>query len=299
MPFTLHSYPRAVSWAFGLVGVTVFIFLIYAWMVQARQDLTCEANLNPKDKWNGYQQIELKRQHPTEPVFEGEYFFVSKDDNKRSVSLVTITRSEGRNYGASNLHLKTVWDNLFSGLRPDPQRLDLINLSSLHQYFPLDSAHFNFTIKAEPNLGTHIVRIVNRVPGFVLPCNHMKVTQDSSGITHVAFDLDRSPLVQYFVVMLCLGLVIPLVPIMRIRDPETLAVTGASYFFSAFSLRGIVSEQMKTFPTLFDCWILTSCMLMMFSLLWTATRLKPRGEGIREPPLKKPNDKKGESRTRP
>jgi len=62
------------------------------------------------------------------------------------------------------------------------------------------------------------------------------------------------------------------VPIVRIKETAALAAAVASYFFSAFSLRTMIGDQIKTFPTLFDCWILTVCMGMVVSLLWIITR---------------------------
>jgi len=227
----------------------------------------------PED-WNGYIQISLKRQHPTEPYFDGELWFVYADEAKKAVSSLTIKRSGARGYGDLQSMIETAWDGVFHGLRPKAGSVpfDIIAASGLHQYFPFDSAIFDFTLDVVPLGPRRVFMVRNSVPGFILPCDRLQVSPDPKGGIHVSFALRRSPLIQLFVLVLSLALLVFLVLIIRIKDTGVLPAAVASYFFSAFSLRTIVGDQIKTFPTFFDCWILTVCMAMIVSLLWIVHR---------------------------
>lgn len=159
-----------------------------------------------------------------------------------------------------------MWDDtFFHALRPraDNVPFAVVSRSGLHQYFPFDSATFDFTLSAVPRFDQRRLLIINRVPGFVLPCDQLSFSQNTKGDLHVSFALW---LIQLFVIVLSLALVVFIAPIVRIKETGALAAAVASYFFSAFSLRTIIGDQIKTFPTLFDCWILTVCMGMLVSL---------------------------------
>jgi len=226
------------------------------------------------EDYSGYIQISLKRQHPTEPYFEGELWFVYADEAKKAVSAVTVTRSGARGYGDSRRIIETVWDEVFHGLRPkaDPVPFEVIAASGLHQYFPFDSTAFDFTLNVAQLGPRRLFLVRNSVPGFVLPCDRLQVSSDPKGGLNVSFALRRSPLIQLFVIVLSLALIVFLVLIIRIKDTGVLPTAVASYFFSAFSLRTIVGDQIKTFPTFFDCFILSVCMAMIVSLLWIVHR---------------------------
>lgn len=259
----------------SVVAIAGFVIaLIWAWVTQVAQTVQCSAVLGRLEDWGGYIQINLKHQHPTEPYFEGEIWFIYADEAKKAVSSVTITRSGGRGYGDSRRRIDTIWDEVFHGLRPKAGFVpfDVVAASGLHQYFPLDSASFDFTLDLVPLGPRRVFIISNRVPGFVLPCNKFRVSSDPKGSLHVSFTLRRSPLIQLFVFVLSLAMVIFLVLIIRIKDTGVLPTAVASYFFSVFSLRTIVGDQVKTFPTLFDCVILTVCMVMLVSLIWTVSK---------------------------
>ncbi len=240
--------------------------------------MTC--SIGPKDfekNWKGYVEINLKRQHPTEPYFDGELWFVYADETQKGRSSVSLTRSAGRGYGESQRVIETAWNETFNGLIPKvgvPVQFELITVSRLHQYFPFDSGSFDFTLAMGPGLSRQLLRVSNHVPGFILPCSYLKVSPEKDGSLHVQFVLLRSPLIQLFVMVLCVALIVFLVLIVRLKEIEALATAVASYFFSAFSLRTIVSDQMKTVPTLFDLFILSVCMFMLVALLWTVSRRK-------------------------
>jgi hypothetical protein len=283
-----------------LIAVTAcfVIMLVWAWVTQTGQNVTCNfapAKFSLQKDYKGYIEINLKRQHPTEPYFDGELWFVYADETQKAFSSLPIGRSGARTYGNFQSTIQTAWNETFRGLTPRAGSVpfDLITTAGLHQYFPFDSAKFDFTLTLGPGLTQQIFRVSNRVPGFVLPCNSLKVSPQKSGALQVSFALKRSPLIQLFVVVLCLALVVFLVLILQIKDTGALPTAVASYFFSALTLRTIVSDQIKMFPTLFDCFILSLSMAMIVALLWIVHRPAKRDSTVE---TKKSDRQKGETK---
>jgi hypothetical protein len=73
----------------------------------------------------------------------------------------------------------------------------------------------------------------------------------------------RNPLVQLMatVIFASAALFTFIIPFTVKRDALPTAV--ASFFFSVWSTRGILSSEMKVFPTLFDLGILFLCVLLL------------------------------------
>ena len=125
-----------------------------------------------------------------------------------------------------------------------------------------------------------VIRIVNRVPGFVMNCREMFVTRPNSRTVHIKFGLHRSPFAQLYTVTLTLASIVFLFLIIRITQFTSLATAMASFFLSLWSIRRIFDPQIKTFPTLFDHGILCICMLALFCLLWKVYRLRRLETGM-------------------
>lgn len=244
--------------------------LIRSWFVQVTQLVTCQTTFGQLEERNGYIEIQLERQHPTESYFEGVIFMVSVNRKDAGLSTVSVTRSAQGGYGASQNDVRMIWDPQWQALRSlTPTRLDFVTLSGSHRYFPWDSALFKFSLALSPSLDYKALRVVNRLPGFILDCSNISALRSPGGETlQIAFSLSRNPLVQLAVYVFATAtlIFIPLVTLWG--KTEGLAVSVASYFFSIWSLRGVLSGEIKTFPTLFDCWLLTVCMLMITALIW-------------------------------
>ena len=71
-----------------------------------------------------------------------------------------------------------------------------------------------------------------------------------------------------------------LVLILRTAQLQNLATSMAAFFFSLWSLRGILAPMMKTFPTLFDYGILTLCLLAVLCVSWRLYLLKRPESGV-------------------
>jgi len=120
--------------------------------------------------------------------------------------------------------------------------------------------------------------VTNRVPGFIMQCENVKVKRLDGGSVHLEFELRRSPLVQLSAIVLGAAGLLFLVLIMRLEKVESLATSVASYFFALWSIRGIMSSEIRVFPTLLDAWILTLCVLLIVALIWRAALRTPRNE---------------------
>jgi hypothetical protein len=260
----------------SLLTLAFFAFLLRAWFIHTQQPVLCQLHFGQLDDRNGYLEIQLTRQHPVEPYFEGQFFLVSVDPQDAAVSSVRVTRSAEKTYGRSEIKIPMVWDQEWNALRAvSPQRFDLITMERSHAYFPWDSATFEFDLTFNPVVTNFKgLRLVNHVPGFVLRCAECRATKSSNGQVHILFLLDRSPLIQLTVYVVAAAPIIFILLIMSLTQVESVVVSVASYFVSIWSLRGILSEPMKTFPTLFDCWLLSMSMIMIIFFLWKIIRLK-------------------------
>lgn len=134
--------------------------------------------------------------------------------------------------------------------------------------FPFDSAHFDFTVQLEPGLPLERVRLINRVPGFVLDPESFTAKVEADGTMRVIFDLNRHRFTQLLVILLFFAALIFGVLILFIERSEAVAVSLSSFFFSLWSIRGILEPQILTFPILFDYCMLILCCFVLCGLLW-------------------------------
>lgn len=133
-------------------------------------------------------------------------------------------------------------------------------------------AVFDFSIQFTPHVIPHFVRVVNRVPGFVSACDTLAAKREVDGQLAIKFSLYRSPLVKLAAVILCVAATVFLVLIPALESNERVATAVASYFFALWSIRNILSSQIRIFPTLLDCYVLTLCVGMVCVLIWRVHR---------------------------
>lgn len=252
-----------------VVSVGFVAALISAWFAQVSQPVTCSLAFGELEQRNGYIEIQITEQHPVEPYFQGLLFLLSPDPAERNITSVSVMRSAEGGYAQSNHDIAMVWDEKWNALRPQrPEPFDVVARTGLHQYFPFDSATFEFDLVLRPVISFKVLRLVNRVPGFMVDCGGFKATGTPDGNVHVVFSLRRSPLIQPSAITFGVAAAVFLVLIIRFTDRRDLAVSVASYFLSLWSLRGIMAQEIHTFPTLFDCWLLTVSMAIVVMLCW-------------------------------
>jgi|CZLA01.1.fsa_nt_gi hypothetical protein len=129
--------------------------------------------------------------------------------------------------------------------------------------FPFDSTSIEFDTTFKPALPLRGVIIRNFNPSFYIPCEQVRWRWASPDVLHLQFEMRRNPLVQLMatVIFASAALFTFIIPFTVKRDALPTAV--ASFFFSVWSTRGILSSEMKVFPTLFDLGILFLCVLLL------------------------------------
>ncbi len=290
--FAGHKKLAALLLASVLLSVVFISALVQAWKVQTAEPLTCQARLGPLLPGNnGYIELQLKQQHPVEPYFEGGVFINLADKYGTEPKRLTVVRSAERSYYRSEVVADLFYDTQNKVLwMKDMVPLDFVPEKGSHIYFPFDSASFDFELSINPAVDLRVVQIRNRVPGFVMDCNTGKVTRTADGAFNIRFHLSRNPLVQLTAAVLCMASTLFLLLIVRLEKIESLATSVASFFFSLWSVRAILSSEIKVFPTLLDCWILTLCALMLFLLGWKVVLTKM----VRSEPTLPPRIDKGQ-----
>lgn len=228
----------------------------------------------------GYLEIQLNDQHPIEPIFNGTIFLYSLAGRSSKITATTVARSAERGYGRATMVVPLVEDEV-SLRSKEFQKFDLVCKTGLHRFFPFDSSSFDLTVELSPLVPFDAVRLVNRVPGFVLDRDSFQSIPIKDGVK-LSFRLERSPLTVLFAVVLAIAALAFTLLILTLTKTETIATASASFFLSLWSLRTIVASESHTFPTLFDSWILTVCIIFMAGLIW---KVSYHGTAAAKPPV--------------
>jgi hypothetical protein len=274
----LGAIPGAIpAIVLTIVTVGLALAIVYAWVAQKGAGATCDATIpgeigyfddslrrstSENDRAPGYLSVELREQEPVEPIFNGQLYY--QIDNGVNANKVNVEISGDQNYGDSVREIDA--DKNATGLTVED--LGLIPVSGSHRRFPFDSAEFNFNVTTDPPLHINTVRVVNRVSGFVLDCQTVSPTAIGDGKTKIQFRLRRNPLIQLTAIVLLSASLAFAVLILRSKTIEALSGAAASSFFSMWSIRSILSSQIRTFPTVLDLAILTMSMLLLLLVLW-------------------------------
>src|SRR5262249_8953442 len=141
--------------------------------------------------------------------------------------------------------------------------IPLIRQSGSHRDFPFDSAIIDFDLTLKPLLPVRGVMFRNFNTSFYIPCDQIKMNQVSNDTIHINFAIRRNPLVQVTAVVMLLAAAIFVLVIPFMVKREALPTSVASFFFSVWSIRGVLSSEMKIFPTLFDIGILFLSVLLL------------------------------------
>jgi hypothetical protein len=111
-------------------------------------------------------------------------------------------------------------------------------------------------------------------------CSTLQAARPNARTLQITFDLDRSPIIQLFAILLIVAAIGFLVLIFLTAQLPNFATSMAAFFFAFWSLRRMVEPLIKTFPTLFDYWILTICMLALLGAGWKVYLLKRHASGV-------------------
>jgi hypothetical protein len=258
---------RRVLFLVGLaVLVAVFILgLIFAY----RQELTSPMTVTlvfpgPRKDHLRNIQIDLMSQNPREPEFAGK-IFIALEDTPMPNAHLTLHRDVVGKYASSDLQFNVFRDQTFQ-THTNVADMDFPAADRGHSRFPLDSSYLDLNLSFQPSIPIEAIRITNRVPGFIL--SSAVADRHDDGSIRLRFLLQRN----LFTQMLC-GLILfaGLCFAILILATQTVSALGSSvaaFFFSLWSLRGVLAPQIQTFPTLFDYAIVLLCSFMLLGLIW-------------------------------
>jgi hypothetical protein len=250
----------------ALVLLAIFgLSLLRAYESHGANALSCEVGPGHVNNNLTYVQIELLDQDPTEPTFKGNLFvYLGDAQDKGPQQHIDFRVSGNRIFAPTVLPANFRYGPM--GLWME-KRLEfaLTRTAGSHRDFPFDSANFDFDLSWSPAVQIDNFFLRNRNPSFDVRCERLRTTISSNKI-HVSFEARRNPLVQLTaVVLLGAGFLFSL-GIAGFVRPDALPPAVASFFFSLWSFRGILSSEMKIFPTIFDLLILSLCVWVLVLL---------------------------------
>jgi hypothetical protein len=234
-----------------------------------------------------YVEIEITGQHPVEPTFDATIFAYIEDTTVISETRVdnpialVVSRSPVRQYGTRESRIQMNFDPRTKTLRSRrAESFGIVASKGIHREFPFDTAGFDFGIAFTPKVPFSWVRIVNRVPGFVMECKTLEVKRSRDTSLNLSFVLRRSPLTQLASIVLSIASIVFFIFIIRLNDVRALASSVSTYFFSMWAIRKVLESEMHVYPTLLDCFILTMCMGLLAALCGKAALTGARAERI-------------------
>jgi len=134
--------------------------------------------------------------------------------------------------------------------------------------FPFDSPTFDFSLQFTPPRRPKVVLVRNLTADFIVDCRSLHSDWDGTGNLTVKVAFRRNPFVQATVVILALAALAFGLLLGRIRETEALATATASYFFSIWSVRGIVAPSGLAYPTFLDLWLMAVSVIVLFVVAW-------------------------------
>lgn len=249
------------------LGLAFALALHSAFQSHKPDDLDCWVKDGLLEDNNSYIQVELLDQEPFEPIFNSRMYLSLSQAHRKDPERITFETSPTRTFAGVAFHADLLYREDTHTLVPD-KTLDfyIVRTKGSHRDFPFDSAEFDFDLSHSPPvpIGRYAVRNLNH--SFDVPCATMKVETRAPGREHLHFEATRNRVVQLTAVLLLGAGFLFLIGIVTFVKSESLPTAIASYFFSMWSIRSILSSEIKTFPTDLDLGILSLCALLLVAL---------------------------------
>ena len=254
------------------VGILFFVFVggcfiyatVSAWKIAGSARVGCPYIVNPDATAFSYLQYNIKDQ-AIEPLFNGALFINLGSVSTGPARLVVRTRGKPGSYGDTITVADFYHDEVANAfwMKSESTAVSFYRESGSHRDFPFDSATINADTSFDPTVKLRFVTLRNFNTSFYVPCESTKVTSDASGNIHLTFELRRNPLVVLVTIVIFGAATLFVCVIPFAGKLENLPTSVASFFFSIWSLRGILGSEMKVFPTTFDLGILSLCVLLI------------------------------------
>ncbi len=268
------------------VAITAVVAVCKGWRTASGNGIECQKGFQPLPyKDNGYIEFFLDKQELAEPVFDGSYFInLTQEYGQNSLQLKVVT-SGARAYGDNISIANLVWmDSIHELWMTGPVKMPFVSMTGSHHDFPFDSARFDYTITTEPWVDIPVFRFNNRVAGFDMPCTAVNVDRQSTGSYHVSFELRRDLFTRVTAIILFVAAVCFAFAITIFVERKAVATAVASYFFSLWSIRGIMGLGAEGFPTRLDVGILALGLLILFLLgfrfAWVVSERKNNDDDV-------------------
>ena len=249
-----------------ILFVAFLISLVYAYRQQQDAPLTITLMFQGERKERlRCLELTLDTQHPRESLFNGT-IFLNLEDTVLDARDIIVAQSGKGTYARSMTRMPLINDGRI--LRTDFKPMSFATSDSGHSRFPLDTSNLAVSLSFEPSVPIEVVRIVNRVPGFILDKPSVVCHRKDDGSIEMAFSVRRNLFTQVLCFLLFISALCFAVLILATQTTSALSSSVAAFFFSLWSLRGILGSQIQTFPTLLDYAIVLLCSFMLAGLLW-------------------------------
>lgn len=248
-----------------LAGFISSLFIAYRQQLQAPLTTTLIFQATRKERLRNIQ-IVLTGQQPREPLFDGQ-LFLGLEDTQVQATHILVSRDPCGTYARSNEQLSVFHDSVF-GTHTNLASVQFPANDLGHLRFPFDSSQMDLTFRFQPQIPIEAVRITNRVPGFLLVNDSAAANRQPDGSLRIRFLLRRSLFTQALCILILAAGLLFAVLILATQTASALGSSVASFFFSLWSLRGVLSSQIQTFPTMLDYAIVLLCCFMLAGLIW-------------------------------
>jgi hypothetical protein len=252
----------------AVIALVLFGSAIRSYMTSIQSEpLSCRVSFAEPQVAFNYIQFDLREQDPTEPYFNGGFFInLGKTVGTNPVDM-QLTFSGNKTFGSTNRSARLLFDKEADALwMSGESQIGLNRTEGSHRQFPFDSAAFDFDLTYAPAIPFYNFFLRNHNPNFSIPCRDFTVTNIGPGKAHIHFIALRNPFVRLTALVLVGAGAMFMVAILMFVKTESLPTAVASYFFSLWSIRSILSSEIKTFPTYLDFAILCLCVLLLIGL---------------------------------
>jgi len=257
----------------NLIRVSVIIFalvsgafLITAWHTQFTAPLSCSSSLDKLADHNGYIQINVKTPHVIEEYFEGEAFLYYASHESPPKALRLVIEAQGQY--ASSLRETQLFPWSRGLATPKPILFTIPTPGVSRKLFPFDSPKFDLSIQFTPPNRPKVVIVRNLTNEFIPSCSSFISTWDGIDKLNVKLDFRRNPYVQVTVVIIGLCALVFGLLLGFINKIQDLALSTASYFFSIWSMRGIIAPSSFAYPTILDFWLTIMSIMVLLIIVW-------------------------------
>jgi hypothetical protein len=253
-----------------VVAAIVAAFLLaQGWWAQSHAPLSCEKKFDPVAQINSYIQINILSPNQTEQDFNAEVFLYYPDNESPPASL-RLTRAASGDYAPSILETQLIqWGG--GHATPKQLPLDIPTPGVSLRHFPLDSRTFDFSLSFTPPQRPRFVIIRNLTTDFIPACSTFSSQWDGIDKLGVTITFRRNPFVQRTAVLVGLAALVFGLLLLRLKSPDDLARATASYFFSLWSVRGLVTPSGLAYSTLLDFWFMVVAAVVLFVVAWRFT----------------------------